>query len=318
MPSEIITDVLDTQVTGNTIKVSDNVILDCSTIQNYILLPRGGSLSRGDTIGDFRWNTITERAEVFNGVAWLELALKEEYDDVTKAGLIFYIDAADEFSYTGLGDNVTNLAKTYFVTCYLKNEVLFDTNEKAFLFDATSTYAEISTELVTHPSCLKDNDGITLIIWFKADSTLNFGTDFFQKVLFAMNSSDGGANYFRIGVDPSGNGIYLDNNNGTIGQTYGTTNYNDDNWHQLAFVMEPGSGVRNSSIYVDNVFVASQTDTNPQFSSVGAISIGIDFDSSSLTDVFGGSISIVNIFNRNLSTTELTANFNAFKNRYGL
>lgn len=313
MPSKIILDEIDAQITGNEIVVSNNIILDCSKISNYIILPQGRSVERENISGNFRWNTTTERAEVYNGTAWLELALQEEYDLVTKAGLIFYIDAADEFSYPGLGDNVTNLAKTYFVTCFLRNNTLYDVTEKAFSFDATSTYAEISNNLVTNPACLRAGDGMTISIWFKSNPNLNYDTGLNSKILFAMNSS---GNVLRLGVAPdAGGGIFVSE---SIDERFGSVNYNDNQWHEFSYVLEPGTSARNAYIYVDNVLIGTKTDANPDFTSATAISLGMELDETSVSDVFGGYISIVTIFNRNLSSSELTQNYNAFKNRYGL
>ena len=82
------------------------------------------------------------------------------------------------------------------------------------------------------------------------------------------------------------------------------------NWH---YIVATYDSINGSKLYCDNILVGSNTTTG--FSSSLKLNIGKDGNA---TDAFKGNVSNVQIYNRALSVSEISQNYNALKGRFNL
>jgi hypothetical protein len=93
---------------------------------------------------------------------------------------------------------------------------------------------------------------------------------------------------------------------------YATTYTPSDNvWHYFAATYD-GPDIK---IYIDGSVVGSTSSSTLKLDDINNITIGY-YQSSSTNYFFNGDISIVKIYNKTLTQSEVTQNFNAQKNRF--
>lgn len=313
MPAKVVLDEIDSQSPGGTVKTVPDIILDASTLNNYIVLPSGTSLQRIDTPGMLRWNTDIGAVEYYSAGKWLSLALEGEYENITRAGMVLYLDSADTDSYSRTGTSITNLTKWSIISANMVGGITYDLVENAFNFDSVNDYILLGDQFCS--DAMVYQDGATYSFWFKADSSLNFGTGNGQKLLFG--AGDAGALRIRIGVAPNGGIFYADNGANNVINT--GTNYNDDTWHNLT-ITRPKGATTTIQAYIDGVNIGSLGNTNPRYDVATIACIGASIEgttaSPTVSDFFGGKISSVIIHDRSLNASEVLNNYNAFAGRY--
>jgi hypothetical protein len=221
-----------------------------------------------------------------------------------KDGLVFAIDPANKDSWAGPTSDTVNNLPTYnsSISGSIKNDTSgsYGVNE-SFTFDGTDDYIELNN-----------------------DSSLDiFGDDFSVSFVFRHTNSSGAARPL-ITVAEFTNKMVVSlgfTSNTGVGFAFGTngssspwyynagSGFNDGNWHHMV-ATRTGSTVK---IYVDNI------DTS--FSSGGAYDVGtvnrIASGRNSLA-YFPGDIGPILFYNRVLSPSEVTQNYNALKGRFGL
>ena len=95
----------------------------------------------------------------------------------------------------------------------------------------------------------------------------------------------------------------------------GTSTVFDQSWHHIVGTFDNGVG----KLYVDGVLESTATKTAPaDLSSESSVIFGIGRDPSSVSRIFSGEISIGRVYNKALTASEITQNYNALKGRYGL
>lgn len=224
------------------------------------------------------------------------------------AGLVLHLDAGDASSYPGNGNTWNDLIGSNNGT--LLNGPSYNSgNGGSIVFDGIDDVVSFGNVL---------NMGLnswTVSCWVKFDG----GTSGFMGII-------GKTSYRGI---PGRYGIYIDNNTlyafctptGNMIVSTPITPYLDNNFHNLVMTINRSSMI---SFYIDGRSVGIPYDIS---STVSANLISTDnfyigsYGSSTGQSPFGffkGSIGQALIYNRALSTTEVTTNFSATKTRFGL
>ena len=132
-----------------------------------------------------------------------------------------------------------------------------------------------------------------------------------HKSIISINTA-GGANRALFMVRSASMGIY-------DGSTWyiGNIDVDDNNWHHV--VLSYTHSTKNAVIYVDGEVSKDATTGNQiTVSSGDKVSIGMELDGSSVTDVFNGKIDVAKVYNKALTAAEVTRNFKARRSRFGI
>lgn len=209
---------------------------------------------------------------------------------IVQNGLVLNLDAAVDASYSG-GTTWRDLEGGNNGT--LTNGPTFDRDKGgSIVFDGTNDY--VSTNFLppvgTNPR--------TVSIWYKSDGTQN-------KNLLGWGSNSSKALWDIL--------LY----NGKVGvHLYGSTNeagvtYTNNIWQNIVFTyMHP-----TIKSYMDGVYQTSYT--NAGINTGSAFNLNIAKGNYSYF-YFDGNISNVSIYNRALTATEITQNYNATRHRFGV
>jgi hypothetical protein len=221
--------------------------------------------------------------------------------DIVTSGLILNLDAGNPNSYNPLNTGSTTWTD---VSGNGKNGTLTNGvyySGGTMVFDGTNDYVETGVPILTSDA------SYTMVAWAKssvsgfqnrlmgnADSTVGLsGTD----IIWGANSVN------KIYVVRRGGGSY-DMISSDISNLLTA-------WHQITVTYDH-TGV-GSILYVDNIQVANNTGLG--FNCSLPFRIGRDGNGN---DRFQGNVSNVLLYNRALTESEVTQNYNALKDRYGL
>ena len=215
---------------------------------------------------------------------------------IATSGLILYLDAGLSGSYPGTGTTWTDLS-TSGNNGTLTNGAAFDSGDGgSILFDGVNDH--VSLPLITAAIT-----NVTLQCWVYLSSSSKKGAFF---------GTGTAANGFCIGV---GSGILDNNGNEIIGLFSGvrfiatSTNYGTG-WKFVTLLLNENSV---PSIYNGSTFIGSYSGINPNVPTTGA-TIGAEVSNGRF---FAGNVAQAIAYNRALSATEIEANFNTTKGRYG-
>jgi hypothetical protein len=215
-------------------------------------------------------------------------------------GLVLCLDAGNRKSYPRSGSIWNNLALRT-ANAELLNAPTFD-NEKSgnFNFNGSSNIIGIqnSTNLDTQTPSIE--------VWFKTNN-LNQNGFFFEKGTVNTQYS-----LFQEGETI----VWRQNFGGLTSLNIATANFiNTSNWYQIVATYISGS----RRIYLNGTLIASDGQTGTISTSSGGMSIGVYGGySGGRGYYYNGKIAIVNVYNRNLTSTEVLQNYNALKGRFNL
>ena len=208
-------------------------------------------------------------------------------------GLVLSLDAADRNSYPGSGTTWYDLSGNG-NSGTLTNGPTFDSgNQGSIVFDGANDVVIINDGLYSL-------SGGTLNIWFKRSGTTN-----------AIIGSYGGSNNQRTPTFYQ-NGSNIGWEFGSLtGRSTGVT-FTDNTWFNMSMTFNSSF---NTNVYINSTLTNTQTSSNPggfwnQFT-IGKYGNYGSFYSK-------GNFSIVQIYNRALSASEILQNYNAQKSRFGL
>ena len=218
---------------------------------------------------------------------------------IVTSGLLLALDAADKLSYRGSGTTWRDLSGNN-NTGTLTNGPTFNAgNMGSIVFDGTDDYVAIANLF------LNTITNITLQGWVYISSTSLKGP--FVKV-------GGGVNGYAIGVggndfDTSGNqiiGIYPGVRWILTGNNYGT------GWKFFTLTLSTTSV---PTFYLNGALIGSYPGTNPLTPTSGAY-VGRNVGDELTVRAFAGNIATTQIYNRELTATEILQNYNATKGKF--
>ena len=182
-------------------------------------------------------------------------------------------------------------------TSTLTNGVGFDSG--SWTFDGIDDYIEIN-----QAAPLIAGGNFTLSAWIK-------GPTQDHKGIIPINDAAGGNRALFL-IRNASMGIY-------DGGTWyiGNIDVDDDIWHHVTLTYHRTS--KNAIIYVDGQISLNATTNNMiTVAPDDRISIGQEWDGGTTSDHFLGNITAINIYNKALTADEVTQNFSAQRNRFGI
>ena len=237
---------------------------------------------------------------------------------IVQSGLILNLDAANPASYSGTGSTWTNLVTGNNVPSFsISSGAYVNSNGGVIRFPSTGGFAESTTGFANLTK-------FTVEVWVKSagtkgdyDPTVSGNTNY-APCLFSEKVSGGTVNMVlaynaRAWTGAANNSYRYTAGMGGWSIFEPTTNYGSDlnNWVHIVATYN-GSVL---TLYRNGVSLGSRTtNVNLRASSVGYY-IAHRWD---MSDGVYGDYSTVNMYNRDLSLSEINTNYNAVKSRFGL
>ena len=226
-------------------------------------------------------------------------------DTIVTSGLTLNLDAGSVISYpttgtswydtTGNNNNVT-----------LNNGPTFSNSgtSSSIVFDGTDDYG-----IIPYNSAWNYNNNITLEAWVMVTSNTNWYQGIFGP--FSLSPAYNGFN-FSVNAGTNKFAFLVGGNGGAAYYVQQNTQYSLNTWYHLVGVINNGT----SRLYVNGILQNDSTSMTVA-PPVGPFMLGKFYDG--INDFyFGGRIANGKFYNRVLSQSEITQNYNALKGRYGL
>lgn len=258
----------------------------------YIQLPVGTTAQRpvSPTVGMIRYNTTTKNYEGYAEGQWINIT--SPVADIVTANLTLYYDYGNTSCYSGSGTSVNDLS-TGNNDGTLTGGVSYSSSNSGIMnFTGSGSYISTSYQV---PGTARSH-----FYWVKF-STLNHASG------YQLSGTQQSGAYTYIGIQNGGQ-IYFYIGSST-GGAIGTT-LSANTWYQLGQVIDSSGQVaiylNGNSVYTTTASLGS---TASSLFQVGAIN-----NNHHVT----GSMGIITVYNTNLSAAQITQNYDAAKNRYGL
>ena len=225
---------------------------------------------------------------------------------VVTDGLVLYLDAANTKSYPGIGITWTDLSRSG-NSSELNGSTFNSGNGGSIVFDGSNDYVEIQNQIQ-----FDQTDPFTLSSWVKSSSGKNELIINNENILYTGYRLNINVNAnIEIGLR---NSISDDIAIETLNRIYANT------WYHIVGTYDGTRNVSGMKIYINGVEEDTNTISNTLTSSTLSNQqtlLGIR-RLSPPSDPLRGNIANVQIYNRALSTIEITQNYNATRTRFGL
>ena len=225
-------------------------------------------------------------------------------------GLVLYLDAANPNSYPGSGTTWSDLSRNSYNGTLTNGPTFNGLNGGSIVFDGVDDYASFG-------SAINPTTSFSCGAWINFTSTTLAGSDtaFLSKWNLSAASSRNFIFGYRVSGAQKGISFYLYDSSYTQQDNYRTDwNPTTNVWYHIFGVFSASNFVK---IYVNAIEDYSRT--SGVYSSLNPNSTE-NIVSGRLTGLsyFPGKIAALTMYNRALSAQEISQNYNALKNRFGL
>jgi len=229
---------------------------------------------------------------------------------IVQSDLFLLLDAAKTDSYPQVGTSWINLEYNG-VNGTLVNTPTFNSSDGgSIVFDGTNDYVDLGANTIV----LNNNIPKTFSLWVKYTNAA------VTKSLIADMGGSGNRGWW-FAINASGQMFFGGSNNGTnanlLYRTTTNANLVVNTWYNLVVTYDPSTPTalfyRNSTLLTNDgntIYSVYNSPTTPV--QIGAY-LGV-----TPTAPFVGNMSQILVYNKVLSQTEITQNYNALKGRYGL
>jgi len=222
-------------------------------------------------------------------------------------GLVLYLDAANSASYSGSGNTWYDLSGNSNKATFVDSPSFQSAPQSFFNFDGSNDYMTI-----VRSSSMSPTSGLTQEVWF------NFSTIPNAAIFIGLQYGSSFNNTYALWKDSSllYGGVNTSGSFSAIG--IGISNISGNKWHNFVHTYD-GSAQR---LYLDGVLLNSsnitgsiQYDANNTRVLIGADDNGGGYNTGA-GYFHSGKINQIKIYNRALTSEEITRNYNASKKRY--
>jgi hypothetical protein len=226
------------------------------------------------------------------------------YGGIVTQGLVLDLDAGKRDSYVGTGTAWNDISGNR-NNGTLVNGITFDTeNDGSIVFDGTNDYVNLGTS-----NALKFTRNFTLSLWLKFNSTNN------GQTIISNNEAGGYGIIYKFGSSTKIETWYYINGSYRFAGDE-ASNYTLGSWYYITSTFD-GVNInfyRNGNLIQTLNAPGNVTTTNEPLTLAANPNTG----GTAFQDFFNGNISIVHIYNKSLSASEVLQNYNATKGRFGL
>jgi hypothetical protein len=258
-----------------------------------------GLISYTNGIAGTSYTTAAECLTYFAGQND-RICFNRDYEGIVTDGIVLNSDAGFAPSYPQSGTTWYNVAGTQSGTGTLTNGPTYSSSDGGcIVYDGTDDFVVINANNGFQPS-----SELTLEVWFKS-----LGSNSRTQGLLYINYGTG------LRLTNLGNIHIRINSSGSLQQFTTSTTYFNNQWNQALLTINSNT----AKLYVNSSFVVQYSITydgnSPFNTSIGGIGTDIN---DGVNRGFYGSIAIARVYNRVLSDSEISQNYNAQKGRFGL
>jgi hypothetical protein len=242
--------------------------------------------------------------------------------NIVEDGLVLHLDAANERSYPGSGATWFDLSGYEKHASFANDTSSVITDKgRAISFDGSGdyvTFGSIYDDNSNEPFG-RNNTEFTLLIFAKVRQFISGDTNHGIANVIAAHSSDDDNDNFELGYTASGNiEFYIDDNSNDSNDS----NDNESNlgiptneWHMNGIVYNANKN-DDVVIYLDDQSQSfSRGFTGLDGANGSPFTIGASLN---VNQYFDGFISLISLYNRALTESEIKQNFQALRGRYGI
>lgn len=220
------------------------------------------------------------------------------------ASLKFFIDAGNPLSYSGSGTTVNDLSGNNNNGTLVNGASWSSSNNGVFTFDGVNDYIDVASLLPE--TALTANDSFSVSVWFNP-STLPAG----GANLFGRNNNGNGNQLIRTEGSVIRGGVGDVNGNGLV--LTGVTTLSTNQWYMASFTYN--GNTKTVHLYLNSSLEITNTNTNLTGNLYNANHVYIGQRVNDL--FFQGKIGIVKFYLETRTASNILADFNEFKTRYG-
>ena len=260
---------------------------------------------------------VDKPLKYWNGSSWVQKPLKywngSSWVTTEQSSLVpdykIFLDAGNTLSYPTTGSTITNLGSaTSNGTLY---NVTYNTSGGGSLsFNGTSSYIDCGTD-----SSIANFTGLTASVWINIPSITNAG-----NILYKSDNNSSAGWWVDLRPTYSEVGIQIVNSSSNSRKYINRSNIDINTWVNLVCVWSGGTSNTATTVYLNNTIFSYVTNTSGSgtHGSDSAQPLNIGKNRTGSAAWFNGLISNVLIYDRALTATEVTQNYNAQKTRFGL
>ncbi|WP_159434575.1 MBG domain-containing protein, partial [Flavobacterium flevense] len=287
---------LSSTATDNTISSGTSVTFTATpsgTSATKYLWKKNGMVIPGAT------NATYTTSDLVNGDI-IGVELSADTGSIVNSNLVLHLNAGDQSSYSGSGTTWTDIStnnNNVTLPPTLATSYSSITGAGSFNFQGNSN-TTIQSSAVNNWN-ITSNNALSVETWVKRT---NSGHQFW----FSTPNL-----HYRLGVDPSGNlfwdmGHYADRNSGIL--------VSESVWHHIVYTAGIESGNITTRVYLDGAEVATQNEGISTLSSITNYLIG-DGQTAGQHPL-KGDMGLIRVYNKTLSSSEVTQNYNAEIDRF--
>lgn len=218
---------------------------------------------------------------------------------IVSTGLVLHLDAGNPASYPGSGTTWTNLASAGLNGTLGAGVTYSATGGGSLAFNGIVNGV---VTITTASAVTSITNNITTEVWYKGD-------DVRPKLI----STGVGSNGFCFGYFSNTGTAWKVSKYGKVDLQAGTIPQDTNVWHQAVLVYSSTEG---TSVYIDGAFSGSTSPVNT--ATIAASAPATMYIGRLETTYHDGNISVVRVYNKVLSASEIQQNFNANRARYGI
>ena len=225
---------------------------------------------------------------------------------VVQSGLVLNLDAGASTSYPGSGTTWTDLSGNGNTGTLTNGPTYSSANGGSIVFDGTNDYVTLGTPALMNGVQVP----LTICLWARANSFGGYNT------LWGVYSSvSGGQLYSLFRVDGGTLRYFTSDSSGGF-QYNGSLAPSTSVWNFYTVTVSGTLSSPSVTIYLNS---SSQTFSYSTLTSSPNLSLDFRIGSNSLgNELWNGNISNVMWYNRALTASEISQNFNALRGRFGI
>lgn len=230
------------------------------------------------------------------------------YNNVVTNGLGLYLDAGQDESYPNGGTAWTDLSGNGNNGTLINGPTYSSSNLGSIVFDGANDYVTLGTPLLLNQVQVP----LTICIWAKASSLIS------NRTLWGVYKNGNNSQLYSLFRIDNGTLIYYaSTSSGNFQLAVSSFNISTNIWNFYAVTVSGTISSPSVTIYLNN---SSQTfSLSPMTSTPDAsVDFRIGASQNNSNENWNGNISNVTWYNKALTSTEITQNFNAHRGRFGI
>jgi len=219
---------------------------------------------------------------------------------IVQQGLVLNLDAGNPYSYAGAGTTWYDVSGNSNNGTLTNGPTFSNTNGGSIVFDGTDD------RVTSFPTQISGTGSKTINCFFKTSKTVRNGLCGIRDVSVPSGW------VFTVNRNAAGNLTYFHTGGGIIEVAAGIS---INTWYNACVTYNASTAT--AILYLNGVQIGSPATS---FSAITSTSFNgvVGSEDNAFNDPFGGSIGLLQIYNRALTATEVLQNYNATKDRFGL